>query len=59
MALNQLVLGPIQRLLFSEREDGLQAGGYLLAGGVIRSASFDYLCWGSTMAWEAGETRLE
>ena len=33
---------PIQHLL-SEREDGLQAGGCPLAGGVIRSVSNDYL----------------
>ena len=36
-------LRPIQQLLLSEREDGLQAGGCRQAGGVIRSVSFDYL----------------
>ena len=34
-------MGPIQRFLLSEREDGLQAGGCLLAGGAIWSVSFD------------------
>ena len=28
-------------ILLSEREDGLQAWGFLLAGGVIQSVSFD------------------
>ena len=42
MSLSQLVLGPIQQFLWSEREDGLQAGGCLLVGGVIQvSATFD------------------
>ena len=36
MSLIQLVLGPIQRFLFSQREDFLQAGGCLVTGGVIR-----------------------
>ena len=36
-------MGPIQQLLLSEREDGLQAGGCLLAEEVIRSVPFDYL----------------
>ena len=39
MSLNQLVLGPTQQFLLSKRENGLQAGGCLLAGGVIRSVS--------------------
>ena len=49
MSLDQLVLGPIQRFLLSEREDGLQTGGFLLAGGVIQSVSFDYL-WITTLS---------
>ena len=39
MSMSQLVLGLIQQFLLWEREDGLQAGGCLLAEGVIRSVS--------------------